>query len=125
MPSDIKEARILNQIEIQRVLNDLISCSREDLKNKLADVKSSMLTLIVGSILTNAANKGDPVRLNFILDRLIGKAKETIDITATVSQNDPELKQKMMKIVANSSLLDDLRKQIVDGASQSEKDQKQ
>lgn len=80
VPEDIKEARKITTIEVERILTELMSMSPSELVQIKQNPKSTMLELMIHSILVNAVNKGDQQRLDFLLQRLIGKVKEKIDI---------------------------------------------
>lgn len=78
---EIKEARKLNKQETVRILTDFWFYTKEQLNAKLQDPEATLGELAIGKILANAIAKGDPVRLNFILERIVGKVKEDIEIT--------------------------------------------
>jgi hypothetical protein len=79
LPDDIKEARKLGQIELERVINKYIYLSRDELKAALADTATPMFEIMVASIIAQAAQKGDQVRLDFILNRVVGKVTDRIE----------------------------------------------
>ncbi len=80
-PEDIREARRLNQAELERTVNRLLFCTREELQTIVKDPKTPMLEVMVASIMAQAATKGDQLRLEFVLARLIGKVKEHLEVT--------------------------------------------
>lgn len=87
LPDEIKEARALTQSALHKTINELIHCSRDELALKLKDPQTTMLQLMIGSIISQATQKGDQLRLNFVLDRLIGKVKEDINLSGGVHFN--------------------------------------
>jgi hypothetical protein len=70
IPEDIKEARKLNKIEMERVLNHFISMTGQELKAYMGRPETTALELMVGKVVAIAIQKGDEKRLGFILDRL-------------------------------------------------------
>lgn len=80
---DLKEARRLNQAEFISILNQYITWTPSKLRKKAENSSTIALHVIVCRLVANAAKNGDLPRLNFILDRLIGKVKEHIEVTST------------------------------------------
>ncbi len=82
LPGDVKEARRLTQIDLERTVNKYIYHDKDELKAAAAEPGTSMLDLIVISILAKAVQGGDPTRLDFLLNRVIGKVQDRIEVTA-------------------------------------------
>ncbi len=76
VPDDIKKARKLNRIEFERILNKYIHVKLGDLHGIIKDPHTEVLDGIVCKILSKGFNEGDPRRLEFVIDRLIGKVQE-------------------------------------------------
>lgn len=80
----------LTMAEVKRVNRQLIeetfACYLTkrygEVKQINSDDNKPVLDRIVSSVIVHAVNNGDAARLNFLLDRTIGKAKEQIEITA-------------------------------------------
>lgn len=81
VPDDIKRARTLNQIELERVVNRYLYLTSHELRERIQDPTTPMMEMMVASIIAQAAQKGDQQRLEFILCRLIGKVKDQLEIT--------------------------------------------
>lgn len=79
LPDDIKEARKLNQVELERIVNKYLYMDREAVKAAISSPKTPMMELMVASIVAQAAQKGDHLRLDFVLNRMIGKVKDEKD----------------------------------------------
>ncbi len=73
LPEDIREARKLNQIELERTVNKLLFADRATIHESIKRPETPMLELMVASIMAKAAQTGDQARLEFILCRMIGK----------------------------------------------------
>lgn len=80
LPEDIKEARKLNQVELERIINKYLAMDREAVKTAISAPGTPMMELMVASIVAQAAQKGDHQRLDFVLNRLVGKVKEQIEV---------------------------------------------
>ncbi len=55
---------------------------KNDLQVILKSPNIPMMELMVASIVAKAATGGDHLRLDFILNRIIGKVKDKIEVTA-------------------------------------------
>ena len=76
---EMKEARKINRVIFEEILNKYIHLSVYELEEFLKDKNHTSLDYIVVRILYEAMKKGDQVRLNFILERLLGKLEENIN----------------------------------------------
>lgn len=76
LPQEIREGRKLNQIRVSEVLNKFIDMPLEDVIRFVQDKTNPAMEVLVGSILVHGIKHGDQNRLNFLLDRLIGRVKE-------------------------------------------------
>lgn len=76
MPADIREARRVTQIELERIINKYTSYTRQEMKDAIADPNTSMFEIMIASIIGQAAQKGDQTRLEFLLNRMIGKVPD-------------------------------------------------
>lgn len=89
VPEDLKKSRSLNRIEFERVLNKYIYLTGPEINQAIRSDEHPILELIVAKILAKAFNEGDPRRVEFIIDRLIGRpreAPEVIDIPLIAPQ---------------------------------------
>lgn len=73
IPMDLKEAKSVNKIEFDRVLNKYMYLKAPEINAALKSDDLPMMELVVAKIVAKAFNEGDQRRLEFILDRLIGK----------------------------------------------------
>lgn len=80
VPEDVKEARKLNQVEFERVANKYLYLTRDELKASLAAPATTVVELLVGSIIGQAVQKGDHTRMEFLLNRLIGRVVDRIEV---------------------------------------------
>lgn len=80
VPGDILEARKLNQVELERIINKYLYMDRESVKAAINNPATPMMELMVASIVAQAAQKGDQQRLDFVLNRLVGKVKDQLEV---------------------------------------------
>ena len=82
LPRDLVVATSLTKTKLEGLLNLHLWMTEGELVKVIKDPKTPMLSKTIASIIMKAIENGDDRRLTFILDRLIGKPKEEIDITA-------------------------------------------
>lgn len=80
LPEDIKKARQLNQVEFERAVNRFLYMTREEMQATLKDPATPMIEIMIGSIMAQGAQKGDQLRLEFVLNRIIGKVQDRIEV---------------------------------------------
>lgn len=88
IPEEVKEARKFNKLEVERVLDKFLGLTRDELFIRLRDPQTAMLERIVGRIILKASKGGDHFRLDFLLNRLIGKVKEAVEHSGKVTLED-------------------------------------
>lgn len=81
VPRDILEARKLNQVELERAVNRLIWLPRAELRALIENPETPMFEMMLASIVAQAAQKGDQTRLEFILQRILGKVKDQLEVS--------------------------------------------
>jgi hypothetical protein len=74
----------------EAILNDLSFKTKEELQAKINDPQTTVLELAIASILAKSISSGDPTRLEYVTNRLVGKPKETIEITNPYAQLSKE-----------------------------------
>lgn len=86
IPSDIKAARFLNQIELERILNHCVFLSVTDV-TRLSKAKDAPAALVGAASIVAKMAKGDLWSYAFVVDRLIGRVREQEprDVTPPVS----------------------------------------
>lgn len=68
-----KPKQLLTRDKVSSVVGKFACMTRDELQDVIKNPKSSMLEITVAAIMARAAKDGDFNRLNFILDRSIGK----------------------------------------------------
>lgn len=83
VPAYMKTANKLTKVRFQEILHKYCNHNLEDLKMAYINKKTPALDLVVIKVLIEAIRKGDEKKLGFLLDRMIGKVKEEIEVTGT------------------------------------------
>lgn len=85
--------RRLTRTKLEEVLHKHLHKSKEELMAVLKDPATIALELMVVSVLVKAINNGDQVRLQFLLDRLIGKVPEKVEMKTHDVTDEEKIKQ--------------------------------
>lgn len=81
LPQDVKEARELTRASFTRLINKYLHSTPDVLKEVITNPTSLVIDAIVCKILLECGQKGDTMRLAFIIERLLGKVKEEVEIS--------------------------------------------
>jgi hypothetical protein len=79
MSADLRMMGRVTKYEFERLIHRYLIMTRDELEAATKDPKTPILELTVASILKKAIIGGDQTRLNFILDRLIGKVADSFE----------------------------------------------
>ena len=88
-PKSTPEQRALRQLtktQFEKLCNKFVHMNRDEIVVSLQSPETTALELMVGKVIHEAIVRGDTVRFNFILERLIGKVKEQIEHSGTDGQ---------------------------------------
>lgn len=80
LPPDLKMANDLTKTNLRGLLNKYLWMTNAELQQTIDEKTVPMIEIVIASIIAKAALSGDERRLDFILDRMVGKVKEEIDI---------------------------------------------
>jgi len=99
---------MLTPLMIRRVLSRMWKMNRWQLQRMVSDPNTSMGEITLAAILVKAAGDGDVQKIEFILNRMIGKVK--------AAQEKPEQLDEMRTIPTEKilALLDSLPKDVMD-----------
>lgn len=86
VPKDLREAMELTKARLRGMINKHLWMTQHQLKTAMQNANTPMIELLVGSIIHKALVEGDQKRLDFILDRMIGKVKEEVDIKTYIER---------------------------------------
>jgi len=85
-PPEIRAIKSLSPEYVKKIISKFSQMSKEEMGTFLRlgpddPGGPNMMEIMIGSIVAKAAQDGDYTRLNFLLDRSIGRVKETIDVS--------------------------------------------
>jgi hypothetical protein len=89
-PPDLKEATRLTKTQLEGLLNKHIWLTKIQADKLVLDPDTPMIELLIASIINKAVILGDEKRLTFVLDRIIGKVRQEVDL--------PEYLQNLQKL---------------------------
>ncbi len=85
VPIELKEARKLNQVELELIMNKLMGLNVKELEDIKSASDTTAIVAMIASIMIVALKTGDQTRLDFLLNRLIGKVKEKVEHSGTMT----------------------------------------
>lgn len=109
LPPEVKAIQALSPEYVKKIISKFSHMSKEEMRDFLQKGPDdpngpNMMEIMIGSIVAKAAQDGDYTRLNFLLDRSIGRVKETIDVSLaprinyqTTMEADGRLLQELVK----------------------------
>lgn len=80
LPTDVKEARKLNKSAIEILLNKYLYMPFQELKSTIESQTLSAADMFIATVIYKGITKGDHYRLDFLLNRLIGKVTEKMEV---------------------------------------------
>lgn len=80
----VTEARRLNKERVLELLNEFSEKPFSELPSLIKNENTKSIEALVASVFYHGVKSGDHARLNFLLDRLIGKVKEEVDHTVKI-----------------------------------------
>lgn len=81
LPREIKEARLMNATVFEECVYKYMDLTLDELVEVQARGGLTLREEIVASILVSAAEKGDVIKTEFLLNRTIGKVADKVDHT--------------------------------------------
>ncbi len=79
-PSGVRKGK-LTRDEVETIMAKFARHSREQLQAVVQNPKTPMLEIMVASVMAKAAKDGDYSRLDFLLNRSIGKVKDMLEVS--------------------------------------------
>jgi len=83
-PKDVKDGRIANRVQLERILAKFLGLGREELKAIMGNPETPAMELLVASILVKAITNGDYTRAAFLFDRAFGKVADVQEFGGSV-----------------------------------------
>lgn len=79
LPDELKEVKNLKPSFVRKVFSKILQMKEFELERLLENPHASMLEKIAGKIVADAYEKGCHYKLNFLLDRIVGKVKDQVE----------------------------------------------
>ena len=80
IPEDVKKIRKMTNDEVKEVGTLLLNGKESDLKAMLTSEETPILKKWMASVSLEGLRNGDEKRLNAILDRIVGKVKDVVQV---------------------------------------------
>ena len=100
---DLKAVRRMTHDDVSEVGQLIVEGNIEKLKSAKDDPSSSVLKVWFCSVAIKAIDRGDAGALSVLLDRIVGKVKEKVEVT---SNNKTELSTPSKEVI--KKIIDDL-----------------
>ena len=93
LPPELKEARSMNANKVETILYKYMGCTADELNLTMKEKSTPAIELLVVSILMTAIQSGDHQKLNFLLERTIGKVidKSQVDVRVGIQTLHDEI----------------------------------
>ena len=85
MPQELKEVVSMSPQKLKALIFKFMHMNRGELKRVAEDPNSTLVDCTIASIVNKAMAEGDYTRLNFLLDRSIGKVKDELSINSNIT----------------------------------------
>ena len=85
VPEEVVAARKWDKKQVEQTLEKFLDWPLKDLAEHLNDKAIPVIEALIGKILIEGIKKGDHTRMDFLLNRLIGKVKDDVNITGNLS----------------------------------------
>ena len=107
-PPELAHARKLTRMEFELICAKYLNATKEQIKEATKDPNLTMLEAMIVSLINKAIVHGDQKRLDFLLDRLIGKVVQPIEYTPPPPPRHIQLDVKNMptetiRLLANAT----------------------
>ena len=104
IPDDLKNVDKVTTETVHRVFSKYAGMTREQIRRLLEHPATPALEVMLGSIIGKAIKEGDHLRMNFVLDRLVGKVKDVSEVTMKVDL--PSVSEAKQILDADYALLE-------------------
>ena len=79
----LRTPKDFDQDHVKKLIQEMIRMNKQELMDSIKNPAASCLCLAIGSIIVSAIRDADTQKLNFLLERSIGKVKENIAVEFT------------------------------------------
>lgn len=78
VPQEVRDFQRLTVLEVSRIYNKYFHMNFRELQEALKEPSTTVIELIVGKIMAVAIQKGDQLRLNSLLERVVGSVPKNV-----------------------------------------------
>jgi hypothetical protein len=75
-----KPKQLLTKADVETLFQKFAKKTKFELQEVIDDPKATMIEIMVASVMVRTVKDGDASRLQFLLDRAVGKVKDEIDL---------------------------------------------
>lgn len=80
IPEDVREIRKISADTVKRLISRYVDMTAAELKVAAESDETPMLEKMIASVIAKALDAGDYTRIDFLLNRLIGKVTEKVEV---------------------------------------------
>lgn len=81
LPEEYKKIQKLNADQVKAMIAKFAVMTLDEMRQYLDSGKAPVFEVMIGTIINKCIEEGDHARLNFLLDRTIGKVKENVEVS--------------------------------------------
>jgi hypothetical protein len=107
---ELREAKIAFRNRFESYIVELSSMSFEELNAVMKDPQTPALKLMIVSVILKGASLGDPGRMTFLLDRLVGSVPKAVELSG--AQGQPLSPLMNFTTIELTSMLGEIQKLI-------------
>lgn len=87
VPPEVREAKKIVRADYIQIIKDLSNKPVDDILRIASDKKENILRACVASAMLWTHKKGEPQRLEILMQRVVGKVKERVELDAKVDSD--------------------------------------
>ena len=112
---ELLEVKKMSPAYITAIINKYSHCNRAEIKTAIERAGTPMIECVIASIMVKAMSSGDYSRLDFLLNRAIGKVTDQVEVKtqhtvfSTTFSPEGTLVQQIMKAELEESTLEDVK----------------
>jgi hypothetical protein len=84
LPKGLVELRKFGAKQLAEKMNALMNCTQTELETISKDPDADMLSVALAKVMIKAADQGDVMRLNFIIERVAGPVTRKVELSGDV-----------------------------------------
>lgn len=107
---EVKHMRLMARIDFQRLADKFLHLTNGELRAIMKDDNSTGIDSMVASIILRGRDEGDQRRLDFFLDRTIGKVTEKI-VISDPDRDSADRQKKLEEAIAHLKALTEMNKE--------------